>query len=558
MAKWLNAWLLSGLLGALTAGLCSALTATAGRQMSPADVYRLASSYASGLDADLHGRAHDALFISLHAVPAEKRAKYVQFLGYVLNSLNTRNDRLSQPAIVPSCDLGLVYVDLTAFGLKRADMDRLGQLGSGPAPFPESFFHKSAERVVREAPKRTLREETILVRESYEVEEQERTPEGWVVQRQNEHGQFVPSKKKVTRWREVKKKRAVEVPAAPARETKSTDVLVGEHLPKGDVIALAALTGTDFPVFEFYWFVANVLVEPRYHEILGLDDRVETVERLAGLDALGAERRGSKTRGAVLLSEVGERNRVLERFPTLSKFGRGTFQRSLDFKTSVRRQNVLSNLLVRKADAFEVIWTLDNGLQGFFIADGKGNRLDKADPDVAQDNRTKFRDHQVRTAYKCMACHLTEKGWMPVEDEVSLGFAKRQVKLLARTFDEQGDRTRGDLIRQQYLSIDFNELVEQDQVFHDQAVKAATGGLSSQEVGEVLVEVIHYWIDADRTVDDLSRMTGAPKEEVLRAIESTPGLKAAFVGIRVNRRQRADQVEEGLADLLAVLYARQH
>ena len=342
-------------------------------------------------------------------------------------------------------------------------------------------------------------------------------------------------------------------PKASAR--KKTVVALSPALNKATAVGLAATLGTNFPIFEYRWFVANALTEPRYHELLGLDDSLASVKKLAAVDDRTADRVGAQVRGAVLVSDVAHHNRLLERTPTLQRYGRGTYQESYDFKTSVNLQNVLEDLLNEKPDAKEVIWTLPNGLQGFYVADANDKRLDKADGDVANNRRSRFRDTQVRTAFHCIACHLPDKGWIHIDDEVR-ELAKETITLAALAVEKNG-KDRGRRVRQKYLGIDFNELLTADQAVVEAAVRASTGGkagLTCAETAREVTDTIYEYLHAPVTLDQLALELGYPKAAVLRACE-TKGIGNVLVGLRVGRPQRRDQIEAVYSRIAAVLYA---
>jgi len=65
-------------------------------------------------------------------------------------------------------------------------------------------------------------------------------------------------------------------------------------------------------------------------------------------------------------------------------------------------------------DASEVIYTLPNGLQGYAIFSGAGQRLDAAPPDVVRDTRSPITP--IISLFSCSGCH--NQGIIPMVDEV--------------------------------------------------------------------------------------------------------------------------------------------
>jgi len=68
------------------------------------------------------------------------------------------------------------------------------------------------------------------------------------------------------------------------------------------------------------------------------------------------------------------------------------------------------------ADAAETIWQLPNGLQGYALWDGVGNRVDFADPNVVIDTQTPLGNKVINNANSCSRCH--NQGLIPFIDQV--------------------------------------------------------------------------------------------------------------------------------------------
>jgi hypothetical protein len=94
---------------------------------------------------------------------------------------------------------------------------------------------------------------------------------------------------------------------------------------------------------------------------------------------------------------------------------RGAFWLSYDFSSNLDIKNVFAHPLDFKQDGGEMIFNLDNGLQGYFIANAAGTRLDKAPSNVVQDPAS--RDGAVEAGLSCMNCHQQD-GQLPKYDEI--------------------------------------------------------------------------------------------------------------------------------------------
>jgi len=488
-------------------------------------------------------------YVDLSAIAPDRRLEYIRVLAYVVNSWS-RYDKLQLLKAVPDTELALVYFDLSLLRDPEDDkglaqlvkaFDDLGAKGSGPYPLPEPFFHailQTKDKVVTEADKEETYSEWVPRTDGRG---------GTYVVWDSTQGRYVSQLVKVERTRTVK---------GYTRTVKGeTKVVLASHLNKATVAGLALLTKTEFPIFEVRWLMYNGLVEPRYHELLGLDDSEASAKKLAAVDEKLSDKVGSKLRGAVLFSEVAHHNRLLERTPSQHKSGRGSYWESYDFKTSVDLQDVLKDTLNDKPDAKEIIFTLPNGLNGYFVVDANGKRLDKADGDVASNKRSKFRDTQVRTAYHCMACHLGDRGYIPIDDEVR-ALSKKTVTLVVDAYDKskaKAERSRAEKIRRLYLEDDINDLLALDQLVLDVALRKVTTGLKSDETGKLIADTIYEYLELPVNISVLARELGYSSEAVEKVVR-VGGVDPVFVSIAAGRKGRRDQVERGFNQIATLLY----
>jgi hypothetical protein len=417
---------------------------------SPGDVLRVAAAHAGALEQAHPGGARGALYVSLAAVPPKDRADAARVVAFAVNSLAAKQPLFFAPVVVGGT---VAYVDTDFLGIRRRDLDRLGGLGSGPAPFPEPYFH----RVTEEYYPAVYRTEEVY-------------GDVWYGHWQYGYGTKTWVRDERRRER-TGTKRVLVTPAGRRRKVSP----FRRDLPPDAVVALCKLTGSEFAVFDYYWFLSYALIEPRYHELLGAGESLQSFRRLVGLDeVLLARLRATSLRGVVLFSEVAERNRALEHNPLPTQHGRNPYWTSYDFKTSLAAQDLLDDLLQEKADAQELIAGGANGLHLYFVVDGEGKRLDAADPNVALDSRTRLQRKVVDTGYHCMGCHTAESGVIPVEDEVRR-LSRPPVALAVGRHRKGHDVTRAEQIQDRYLDTDVNELVAADQLFYARRVVACTG-----------------------------------------------------------------------------------
>ena len=170
---------------------------------------------------------------------------------------------------------------------------------------------------------------------------------------------------------------------------------------------------SNIPSVHVDWFVATASLPPLYHDLLSLpltDRELETrleVDVLRNInDAPGVRvwRAGTNDSG------VSANNRVLERH----KSRYGAYWKSYDFAGSVGTQNIFTHPLNFTYDGGEVIFNLPNGLQGYYVVNAAGFRLDAAPIDIVSNPAAS--DPTVRTGLSCFGCHI--EGMNTFEDQV--------------------------------------------------------------------------------------------------------------------------------------------
>ena len=176
---------------------------------------------------------------------------------------------------------------------------------------------------------------------------------------------------------------------------------------------LQQLTDSNVPYVYIDWFIANVSRPPLYHDILDLPDTDNQLERRLEVDVVKnlINAPGSSVwRAGFNESGVSNHNRVVERH--LSRYG--AYWKSYDFAGSASIQNIFTHPLDFRHDGGEIVFNLPNGLQGYYLADANGNRLDAAPIDIVSD--PKADDPTVRNGISCIGCHT--EGMKTFEDTV--------------------------------------------------------------------------------------------------------------------------------------------
>ena len=170
---------------------------------------------------------------------------------------------------------------------------------------------------------------------------------------------------------------------------------------------------SSIPSVHIDWFVATASLPPLYHDLLSLpltdrelDTRLEVdvVRNINNAPGVRVWRAGTNDSG------VSTNNRVLERHT--SRYG--AYWKSYDFAGSVGTQNIFTHPLSFTHDGGEAIFNLPNGLQGYYLVNASGSRLDGAPINIVSNPAAS--DPTVRNGLSCFGCHT--EGMKTFEDQV--------------------------------------------------------------------------------------------------------------------------------------------
>ena len=175
----------------------------------------------------------------------------------------------------------------------------------------------------------------------------------------------------------------------------------------------------EVPFVHVDWFLANASLPPLYHDILDLPktDReleqqleVNVKRNIESAPGVRVWRAGFRESG------VSNNNRVVERHT--SRYG--AYWKSYDFAGNVGPQNIFTHPLTFRHDGGEVVFNLPNGLQGYYISDASGNRIDEAPTTIVSNPAAS--NPAVRNGLSCIGCHT--EGMKTFEDDVRADILK--------------------------------------------------------------------------------------------------------------------------------------
>ena len=170
---------------------------------------------------------------------------------------------------------------------------------------------------------------------------------------------------------------------------------------------------TDVPSIHIDWFLATASKPPLYHDLLSLPLTDRQLETRLEVDVAGnlVNAPGVRVwRAGFNNSGVSNNNRVVERHT--SRYG--AYWKSYDFAGSVGAQNIFTHPLNFTHDGGEVIFNLPNGLQGYYLVNASGFRLDEAPINIVSNPAAS--DPTVRNGLSCIGCHT--EGMKTLEDQV--------------------------------------------------------------------------------------------------------------------------------------------
>lgn len=211
-------------------------------------------------------------------------------------------------------------------------------------------------------------------------------------------------------------------------------------------------TQSNVPSVRADWFISNASRPPLYHELLKLPNNLDDlIARLPGPDGKAWTieeniQRGKVVRSAFNGSGVSDRNnRLIERHETLY----GSLWISYDFKSSVGRGNLFvfplgpdfaNNSFAKfafKHDGGELIFSLPNRMQAYFLVDSKGSRIDVGPVEIVSDGKHKISGTPaIVNGLSCIACHkngMIRKYDQVRESHVLGGVAKSKIDEIFKT-----------------------------------------------------------------------------------------------------------------------------
>ncbi len=162
--------------------------------------------------------------------------------------------------------------------------------------------------------------------------------------------------------------------------------------------------GVAHPVVRGDWLADTVLRAPLYYDLLGLPTLASEVARIMQIDPAALRRAGEAQREIVKPSAFAGAARLVERLGVRSR----ALWTAHDAATRDGRRD-LADLPAQPTgplpahDAALSLFLLPNGLPAYFVANGRGDRLDQVPAEVVRPGIATRKG--VRAGLDCMGCH---------------------------------------------------------------------------------------------------------------------------------------------------------
>ena len=265
---------------------------------------------------------------------------------------------------------------------------------------------------------------------------------------------------------------------------------------------------SDIPSVHLDWFVATASTPPLYHELLSLPLTDRELETRLGVD-VGRNLRDAPGidvwRAGFNNSGVSNNNRMVERHASQH----GAYWKSYDFAGSVGTQNIFTYPLDFTHDGGEVIFNLPNGLQGYYLVNASGFRLDAAPINIVSNPAAS--DPTVRNGISCFGCHT--EGMKTFEDQVRSVIEANT----SPTYD------KAQALRLYAEKSEMDMLVAEDTERYKEALKETGGTVDDIEPISRFHEVFQGEVDAAHA----AAVVGLESEAFLEKIRENIGLQNA-------------------------------
>jgi len=243
-------------------------------------------------------------------------------------------------------------------------------------------------------------------------------------------------------------------------ETADYDFLIKRYFygvdPESDasLAALSKETATQLPIMRIDWFMSNGARPEIYNRLMRLPTEISELEKRFKIDVADNIRRRNVLRAGFAdgSSGVSDHNRMLERHDM--PFG-GYYWKSYDFGGDLGKQVLKrfphgpkelapldAGLVPFEHDGGEMIFSLPNGLQGYYLSNAAGKQLDVGPTTIVSFRKRPIgKGVEIINARSCVDCHadgiLSKRDQLREHIETSTLFSKGQQDVLLAMYVKQ-------------------------------------------------------------------------------------------------------------------------
>ena len=291
---------------------------------------------------------------------------------------------------------------------------------------------------------------------------------------------------------------------------------------------------SDIPSIQVDWFLATAASPPLYHELLSLPLTDRELETRLGVDVVRNLRDAPGIdvwRAGFNNSGVSNNNRMVERHASQH----GAYWKSYDFAGSVGTQNIFNYPIDFTHDGGEVIFNLPNGLQGYYLVNASGSRLEEAPINIVSNPAAS--DPTVRNGISCFGCHT--EGMKTFEDQV-------------RSVIESNTNPTYDKAQALRLYVEkskMDALVVEDMERYKEALEATGGTFDDIEPISRFHEAFQGEVDAAYA----AAVVGLETEAFLEKIRENVGLQNIGLLVLESESMKRDAWTSSFRDIISAL-----
>lgn len=301
-------------------------------------------------------------------------------------------------------------------------------------------------------------------------------------------------------------------------DSQTYDTMVLEYMKPAGMVRPICYIRTD-------WFASVATLPPLYHDIMQLPHTLQELEKKLGVDSQANIDNRLVARAGMIVSGVSRNNRAVERHPLSTGF----YWKSVDYATSKGTENIFTDPINLVGAGGEMIFTLPNGLQGYYLATSKGDRLDAGPTEIVTDKFAE--DKVVRNGLSCIRCH----------DQGMKGF-KDDVRVAAEQLPGGGAFNKREILALYPPKADMDALVEADKNRFLAATQHAIGKPLTQEA---LIPVSQRFLDSPLQLSATASELGLADPSTIKAVFRQPQFTAlGMLPLAAGRAIRRDMFED--------------